>query len=887
MKRKTHLFIAIISFILIVTGCAPTTPNASIKVYDLTCESLINPNAIDNTSPHFSWKISYANGSMRQQYYEIQVASDSESLLNGKGDLWSSGKQKSSASVMVSYKGKELASRSLCYWRVRVWNQNKEVSEWSEIARFGVGIINNEMQGSYIGLSAEAGNVVSPILRKSFNVEKINTSFLHVNALGYFEAYINGKKVGDDVLSPAVSQLNKRSLIVTYDVTSYLNEGENELVLWLAKGWYRKNTFDAAYDGPLVKAQLDTRENNNWNTLVSTDVSWTGRHSGYIETGAWQALRFVGEKLDGRMLPKSLNPAALDQLLWFPVVEVQVPEHKATPEMTEPNKIQETIIPKDIQQLSKNVWLVDMGKVTNGWFEIGFPKLKEGQEILMEYTDYIDNEGLFHDQNESDIYIAAGNGADVFCNKFFNHAFRYVRISNLADMPRKEDIRAHLIHTDYRQASTFVCSDSDINAIHDMILYTMKCLAYSGYMVDCPHLERAGYGGDGNSSAESLQIMYDTAPLFANWIQAWHDSMREGGSLPHVAPNPGAGGGGPYWCGFIIMAPWQTYLNYNDHRLIEKYYPTMKQWLEYVEKYTIDGLLTRWPDTKYRDWFLGDWLAPHGVDSGNELSISLVNNCFISDCFDKMARIAKALGKPEEAKEFAARRDELNLLLQKTFFNSDEKMYSTGSQLDMSYPMLVGVTPPDLYDEVKEKLFALTTERHNDHIAVGLVGVPIITKWAIENKAVDFMYTMLKKNDYPGFLHMINNNATTTWEYWSGERSRVHNCYNGIGKWFYQALGGIRTDEDKPGYQHVFIEPQIPQGVTWAKTTKESPFGTISVDWNLNAGKLMLNVTLPVGSSATVVLPGNAVSYKLNGKAVNNNKSVEIENGTYAFEIQL
>ncbi|MBK5720023.1 family 78 glycoside hydrolase catalytic domain [Dysgonomonas sp. Marseille-P4677] len=886
MQKRTYLIFTIVSLILIATNC---NIRASVIVYDLKCENLINPNAIDNTSPHFSWKIDYTEGTMQQKYYEIQVASDSVSLLKNKGDLWSSGKQKGTSSIMIPYNGKELVSRSLCYWRVRIWNQKKEVSEWSEIARFGVGIIDQtELQGSYIGLSSVAGNIQSPLLRKSFDIKNKNTSFLHINALGYYEVYINGKKVSDDVLSPAVSQLNKRSLIVTYDVTPYLKEGRNDLVLWLAKGWYRKNTFNAAYDGPLVRAQLDIKENNQWHTLISTNDSWAGRHGGYIETGTWQALQFAGEKLDGRVIPKDLNPTTLDQMVWYPAVEVQVPEHQVTPEMTEPNKIQETVIPRSIKQLRDSVWLIDMGKALNGWFEIRLPKLKEGKEVLIEYTDFLDKEGQFLDQGQSDIYVGVGNGTDIFCNKFHNHAFQYIRISNLATKPKLEDIKAYLIHTNYRSTSAFECSDPELNAIHNMIQYTMKCLAYSGYMVDCPHLERAGYGGDGNSSTESLQTMYDVAPLFTNWMQAWDDSMREGGSLPHVAPNPGAGGGGPYWCGFIIMAPWQTYLNYNDSRLIKKHYPAMKKWLTYVEKYTVDGLLKRWPDTPYRDWFLGDWLAPMGVDSGNELSINLVNNCFVSDCFSKMGKMAKLLGKEDDAKEFAIRKENLNQLLHKTYYNDNQKTYSTGSQLDMSYPMLVGVTPPSIYAKVKEQLFALTTKNHNNHIAVGLVGVPILTKWAIENKAVDFMYTMLKKHDYPGFLHMIDNGASTTWEYWSGERSRIHNCYNGIGSWFYQAIGGIRTDENKPGYQHVIIDPQIPQGVSWAKTTKESPYGTISVDWNLKADRLTINVVLPVGSTGTVILPQNMIEYKLNKKNINNkNKNIVIGNGSYTIDILL
>lgn len=206
------------------------------------------------------------------------------------------------------------------------------------------------------------------------------------------------------------------------------------------------------------------------------------------------------------------------------------------------------------------------------------------------------------------------------------------------------------IYGDYKQTATFECSDADLNAIHQMIQYTMKCLTFSGYMVDCPHLERAGYGGDGNSSTMSLQTMYDVAPTFENWVQTWGDSMREGGSLPHVGPNPGAGGGGPYWCGFFVQAPWRTYVNYNDPRLIEKYYSQMKEWFKYVDKYTVDGLLKRWPDTKYRDWYLGDWLAPMGVDAGNQASVDLVSNCFISECLSTMYKTAITLGKEKRRK---------------------------------------------------------------------------------------------------------------------------------------------------------------------------------------------------------------------------------------------
>ena len=631
------------------------------SVADLKCENLINPLGIDNTSPHFSWKLKGDGWKQGQTYYEIQVSSDSLSLADDKADLWDTGKVKSDASVMVPYQGKQLNSRSMCYWRVRAWNSKKKVSAWSPVARFGVGILEkNQMQGEYIGSSAEGGKICAPILRKKVRMTKGETAILHVNTLGYHEIYVNGEKVGEDILTPAVSHLSKRSLIVTYDITPYLKDGENDLLIWLGQGWYKTTTFGTAYDGPLVKAELDVWRNGEWQVVAKTDRTWKGRESGYSDTGTWRALQFGGERVDGRILPKDLSSQTLDQLKWAPVVTVNVPGHIASPQMCEVNKIHDTLQPVSIKKLGDDTWLVDMGRVQTGWFEMRMPTLPEGHEITMEYSDNLTKEGEFDKQGESDIYISGGGSGECFKNKFNHHAYRYVRISNFPVGPKAEWMKSLQIYGDYKQAATFECSDADLNAIHNMIQYTMKCLTFSGYMVDCPHLERAGYGGDGNSSTMSLQMMYDVAPTFENWLQTWSDSMREGGSLPHVGPNPGAGGGGPYWCGFFVQAPWRTYIHYNDPRLIEKYYSQMKEWFKYVDNYTVDGLLKRWPDTKYRDWYLGDWLAPMGVDAGNQASVDLVCNCFISDCLSTMEKTALKLGKEEEAQAFALRKKQLN-----------------------------------------------------------------------------------------------------------------------------------------------------------------------------------------------------------------------------------
>ena len=887
MKRLLCLVCCFCWLSVIVYGSKKTS---TFYLSELKCENLINPLGIDNVTPHFSWKLKGDGWKGGQTYYEIQVASDSILLAQDKADLWNTGKLKSDVSVMVPYRGKTLTSRSLCYWRVRVWDAKKQISSWSPVARFGVGILNkSQMQGEYIGASAEGGKICAPILRKKVKLTQRETSFLHVNTLGYHEIYVNGKKVGEDVLTPAVSHLSKRSLIVTYDITPYLREGENDLLIWLGQGWYKTTTFGAAYEGPLVKAELDVLRNGKWEVVTKTDGSWYGRESGYSDIGTWRALQFGGERVDGRILPRDLSTQALDKMEWIPVVKVNVPDHIASPQMCEVNKIHQILQAVSVKKLGESLWLVDMGKVQTGWFEMQMPILPAGHEVIMEYSDNLTKDGEFDKQGESDIYISGGKQGEYFRNKFNHHAFRYVRISNLPQKPEIGAMKSLQIYGDYKQTATFECSDADLNAIHQMIQYTMKCLTFSGYMVDCPHLERAGYGGDGNSSTMSLQTMYDVAPTFENWVQTWGDSMREGGSLPHVGPNPGAGGGGPYWCGFFVQAPWRTYVNYNDPRLIEKYYSQMKEWFKYVDKYTVDGLLKRWPDTKYRDWYLGDWLAPMGVDAGNQASVDLVSNCFISECLGTMYKTALTLGKKEEAEEFAIRREKLNKLIHQTFYRADEGIYSTGSQLDMCYPMLVGVVPDSLYNKVKENVVTMTEEKYKGHIAVGLVGVPILTEWAVRNKQVDFFYQMMKKRDYPGYLYMIDHGATATWEYWSGERSRVHNCYNGIGTWFYQAVGGIRLDEAKPGYRHFYVDPQIPNGVIWAKVTKESPYGTIAVNWKLkDDNQLNLQLTVPAGTTATVCIPNNAVSCKKNKKKVSvKEQTVDVEAGHYDFLFNL
>lgn len=904
--QHNYKIIVILTTIFVTLSC---NSNRLIYVQNLRCEHLANPLGINSRQPRFSWiNISDQQGSA-QTSYQIIVASEKDILTEDKNDYWNSGKVNSSQNHLITYKGKDLKSGQILYWKVRVWDQNDNVSEWSEPSRLSIGLLTpQDWKASYIGfidsnitenksnINSETGSQVlngfnlTPQFRKQFSViapDKKETYLLHINSLGYHEVYLNGKQVSDNVLSPAVSQFNKRSLINTYDVTEFIKSGQNDIIVWLGSGWYTDGLPGVTASGPAFKAQLDKVSNKTISNVIVTDETWTARNSEYERIGNWRSGRYGGEIINGNLETRNLFLESPDELVWNKVSLVDIPVHEVTPQMTEPNRIKDTISPISAVRLSENTYLIDMGTTISGWFEITFPELEKNQEIIMEFSDHLTNDGEIYWQGQIDKYIASGSGTEHFINKFNYHGFRYVKITNLNQEPKLSDIKAHFIHTDFESTSSFISSDEDLNQIHDMISYTLRNVGLGGYLVDCPQIERLGYGGDGNASTITAQTMFNLAPMYNNWIQAWGDVIREDGGMPHTAPNPYSAGGGPYWCGFIISASWNTYKNYADKRILEKYYPVMLKWLEYVDRYCIDGLLKKWPNTDYRNWYLGDWATPEGVGDPNHLdeaSVDLVSNCYLSVCLNQMEEIASVLGKEEDKKKFSEKKAELNRKIHENFYNAADGYYATGSQIDIIFPMLCGAAPEELHENLIEILVKRTAEKFNGHLNTGLVGIPVMMEWAATANKPNFVYSMLKKKSYPGYLYMIENGATTTWEHWNGNRSRIHNCFNGVGQWFYQVVGGIRIVDNIPAYKKFLIDPQIPEGVTWAKTSQMTPYGMIEVNWELFETRMQLDVKVPVGATGILQIPEYTSEVIVNSEIIFS-RSLGVSNPVDQFEL--
>ena len=705
----------------------------------------------------------------------------------------------------------------------------------------------------FIGCRTDSGWAETPMLRKKIILTEepsyYGSVYLDVASIGYHEVYVNGMKVGDFVMQPAVSQLDVMALEVQYRIRKYLKKGENELLLWIGQGWGRVYRQTAAASATVWWS--NTREIGD---LAETDTSWETSPSGYSYTGSWQPMQFGGERYDARAKPEwraaSRVPMEIGDTVVTPDYTAYFFKRGIRGQEFKGNRIVDTLKFLSYEMEQDSSLVIDFGRVVTGWFNAVFSPMEAGTAVSMEYLDHRDAKPPF---TETDIYISDGEGLDIFQNRFHMHAFRYVRIKG-AGIVAARALQISAVNP--KEGATFECSDPRLNAIHDMVKYTLSCLTFSGYMVDCPHIERMGYGGDGNSSTMTLQTIWDVHDTYLNWLRAWEDAMDSTGDLPYVAPAFHTGGG-PYWSGFIVKAPWRTYLNYGDRSLIHRYYGDMKRWLEYIERHSNDYILQPWADNERHSWFLGDWAVPEGVDKGGE-SVLHASSCFISDCLADMVRMASMTGHPDDAQHYDAWRQNLNASIHRHFYHPETHTYANGTPLDQCYALLMGIPPDSITAAaVETKLINDCHYKYRDHIAAGLMGVPVFTEWCIRLRQADLMATILRQPDYPGYLYMIENGATTTWESWDcgrpgkEDRSRVHNCYNGIGIWFYQALAGIRPDPEEPGYRHFFIDPQPCDGVEWVKATKPTPYGTIRVDIE----KGQLKVEIPQGATATV-FPG-------------------------------
>jgi alpha-L-rhamnosidase len=913
MKRSIALAIGVFALIWTVSSLSG---QASFPVEGLTCEYLTNPLGIDVQQPRLSWVLGPGPRGHSQSAYRVLVASSPEALRQDRGDLWDSGRVASSQSRFVVYSGRPLTYGTRCFWKVRVWDRQGRASQWSEPALWSMGVLReSEWYGRWIGMPRPAGvqegtPLPFPWLRKKFDLERKPTrATAYVNAQGYFELYINGKRVGEDVLAPAVSDFSKRNLYVAYDVTDYLAQGSNCVALWLGRGWYVRGHPGVIHDGPLVRAQVDVEFPAGASLKIGTDPTWKVRESPITPLGKGTAFGdYGGERYDARLDITGWNTAGLDESGWKQAELFPSPAGSTFAQMVQPNRIIQTIQPVKVTESSPGVYVVDMGRNLTGWFELLIPAgMAPATVVRIEYADVLPTGTRFAGYNQRD-EVVTGGAQFLFRSRFNYHAFGHVQISGLPAPPDLSSMKGYLIRTNYAPVSDFESSNDLLNRIWQTVAWTYQCLTLGGYVVDCPHRERLGYGGDAGTSIETGLFNFDTGALYNKWSADWRAAQDSAtGDLPYTAPNyQDQGGGGPMWSGFCVTLPWHLYVQYGDKRVLETNYPTIQKWLSFADSKTVDGVMEFYQSfgMKMAQWnFLGDWVTPRRTGqpdiSRDAQSAKLINNLHYLYTIQLAARIADILGKPDDAAKYRAREVVLRRALHARFFNAAGAVYAGGEQPYLAFPLLVGVVPPELRQSVMKNLEDTILVKDAGHINAGMHGTYFLLKLLMEEDRNDLIYAMASKTDFPSWGYMLNQGATTIWEGWSGQ-SRIHDTLISIGSWFIQGIGGIRIDEEAPGFRHFLIKPALVGDLSYARARYRSAYGEIVSDWRIKDGTLNLNVTVPPGTTATVYMPasvsggitegGRPVSRAAGVRAagVERGRSMlNVDSGQYAFAAEL
>lgn len=825
-----------------------------------TCEYLVNPLGIDVARPRLSWIVPCGRRGQGQTAYRILVAASAEELMRDTGSLWDSGKVESDRSTLIEYAGRPLGSRMQCHWKVKVWDRDGRESGWSQSAHWSMGLLKPEdWHGQWIAehaVSGESRPKSTLWLRKTFTLDgQPEHAEAYVASLGYHELYVNGRKVGDAVLSPAVCNYRQRALYLTYDIAQHLAPGKNCVALWLGRGWAAHQPYGLT-QGPAAKAQLEVTLAGGQLVRVATDATWKSHPTPITYLGNWRFNDFGGERYDASLELPGWNSAELDDSAWKPAVAVEPPVRVLSAQMVQPDRRIETIQPVGIRELSPGSYAIDMSRNFTGWLEIRL-EAPRGQTVQLDYSERpIDKPGL-QTFRQFDQYVSRGQGQEVFGNRFNYHAFRWVTVSGVKQAPDLSGVRGYAIHSDYERVGRFECSNELFNRIYETILWTYRCLSLGGYVVDCPHRERLGYGAEGQVAVDTALYGFDSGALFAKWLGDWRDVQDpQSGEVPHTAPTY-IGGGGPAWGGIVVTLPWRCYLQYGDKRILEDNYPMMRAYLRWLASKSRDGILQPFGG----EWdFLADWVAPgrnvapKWTWTPEPLRI-FFNTCYRSYVTQLTANVADVLGKHDEAAAYREQAQQINRAVHAAYFDATKDTYVTGEQPYPALALLTGTVPGELRDKVLASLEREILVTQKGHIDSGVLGTYFLLKWLTEANRSDLVYPLVNHRTYPSWGYMLDQGATTIWERWNGEESQNHTSFLSVGSWFIEGLAGIRPDPAAPGFKHFFIRPAVVGDLTFVRASYRSIRGPVASRWRIENGRFHWEVEVPAGSTATVYVP--------------------------------
>jgi alpha-L-rhamnosidase len=843
------------AFLLLQAG---TVYAHNLEVKNLKCDFQENPAGIENRRPGLSWEIYSDQRNTNQAAYQVLMASSLEFLNNEDADIWNTGVVESDQSIQIKYNGKALESATRYYWKVRVQDRHGVFCPFSKVAFFETGILEREDWKAEWIYAPALGPDVCPWFRKTFEVESLPTrATAFIGSVGFHELYINGRKVGDAVLTPSVSDLRKRALYKTYDITPYLKKGKNAVVIWLSTGWAEFREFNppGAFrqdNKAFCRAQIYMDRDSP----VLSDATWRYSPSNTWHLGKWQNSNFGGDSVNAMVRTGDWNQPDFDDAHWAHAATFDLGLALSS-DLIEPNRMVRKIHASVIRQVAPGKYQVEMDKLYTGWIEVNVEG-KPGTQVIIKASAHPDKEVEFNQRN---VYVIGPDGHGTFRNRFSYHEIGYITLEGLGYKPDITDLAGYQVTNDRKVLGGFECSKPLFNQIYEITRYNYENLTTGGMSVDCPHRERLGYGGDGHGSLEIALDAYSSYPFFTKWAQDWVDIQDKNGRINHTAPTLG-GGGGPAWSGFILTMPWEVYESYGDPMILESIFPSAVRWLEYMARQVgKDGLLGppspgHWQYAGGTRWlFLGDWAGPHGSEESDTPEAALFNNCYYVFVLGLAAKMAEILDQPEKTLAYRKQAMTITQAINEKFFDPETHTYIDTRQTHCVMPLIAGVVPPEHVEAVQANLEKEIIIHQDGHFDTGIHGTYYLVKYLTQQDRSDLVQVLASQTTFPSYGFFIEKGYVTWPEYWHECNSLMHGCLNGIGGWFQRGLAGIRPDPASPGYRKIIIQPAVKTKLEWVNGYHDSPYGRIACNWKNKNGSLEIQITVPANTSAMVYVP--------------------------------
>jgi alpha-L-rhamnosidase len=711
------------------------------------------------------------------------------------------------------------------------------------------------------GSSVTPATPPEPLLRKDFTAQKkrIRSARAYVAGLGYYKLFLNGRRVGDHELDPGFTVYDKTVLYATYDVTQQLRSGANAIGVSLGRGYYAMTNPDewvtSPWHGePKLKLQLDVSYVDGTSEQIVSDGSWRLADGPTTSESLW-----FGESYDARLEQPGWNNSGFDDSGWRPATTVPAPAGRLTAQSFPPIKVTGELPAGKVTTPAAGTTVHDYGSPTAGWATVAL-RGPAGAQVTITYGEKlksdgtVDNIGGFGMQLQKYTYVLKGSGLETFTPSYSYAGFQYVQVS-APEGVTVASVTGKRVHTAAARTGNFTSSSELLNRYHAAEANTVLNNLHS-VPTDTPMYEKRPYTADGFLSADSAIANFDLENFYENWMRSHRDDQTPEGNIGQTVP--GTAGAkevvDPVWTASFVLLNWDLYWYYGDVRPLQDNYEPMKAWLKFFEtKIAQTGYI-------YTGGSYADWLAP-GFAQPPE-GARLAGTAYLLKTTTAMAKIARALGHPEDAATYDRLAATITDAFNATFLDTATGVYYDDRaagyrQTSNLLPLSLGIVPATKRAAVVANLVADVNDR-GVHLNTGALGTKLILPVLSDTGNAELAYRVATNPTYPGWGYWFQTlGASTMWEEWSAtSRSRQHAFMGTVDDWLYQRVAGI--EPAAPGYTKIKIQPYPVGDLRQASADVASPLGQVRSAWTRDQRRFTLRVSVPVGATGEVFVPVRA-----------------------------